>query len=80
VFKQLTDKFPFILRADVYQEALYLLLEKDHEHDKTDIHKPIEYRTGQSHIKDFGGQYPDDYKCQDTIEEAQGAAIAHHLV
>ena len=47
------------LRADVDEEALYLIPENDNQYDKPDAHKLVENRAGETHVKYLRSDHPE---------------------
>ena len=80
VAEQLAEIFPFLIRTDVYEEALYLILEKDNQYYQADTHELVENSACKPHLKDFGGYDPEGEKHQHSVEQAQSAAAFHKFV
>ena len=67
-------------RSYLYQETLYLVLEKNHEHYEADAHELVEYRARKLHVEDLGSHHPDHDEEQHAVEETDRPGALHKLI
>ena len=66
--------------SELDQEPLYLILKKNHEHQKPYAHELVEDRTDQLELKYLRCEHPHHYEGEDSEEYVYGSALLHDPV